>query len=57
LQAELLSKLKDGAAARAVYQHALSFIKDKNPSLEKNFVKNIGFGVSRYDGILISGAN
>lgn len=34
---------------RGVYQHALSFIKDRKPSLEKNFVKSIGFGVSRYD--------
>lgn len=49
LQTDLLSKLKDGAAVRGIYQHALSFIKDKKPSLEKNFVKNLGFGVSRYD--------
>jgi nucleosome binding factor SPN SPT16 subunit len=42
-------KLKDGAVVRGIYQHALSFIKDKKPSLEKNFVKSIGFGVSRYD--------
>jgi len=46
LQAELLTKMKDGAFARDIYQHAASFIKKQKPELEKNFVKNIGFGVS-----------
>ncbi len=46
LQAELLSFIKDGVVARDAYQHAVSFIKQKNPDLEKHFVKNIGFGVS-----------
>ncbi|KAJ3572801.1 hypothetical protein NP233_g2845 [Leucocoprinus birnbaumii] len=44
LQAELLSFIKDGVVARDAYQHALSFIRQKNPNLEKNFVKNLGFG-------------
>lgn len=47
LQTELLDKLQDGVAARDVYQHAISRIKEKKPELEKNFVKNVGFGVSR----------
>ena len=46
LQAELLHKLKDGVVARDVYLHALSYIKEKKPELEKHFVKNIGFAVS-----------
>ncbi|ETW85685.1 hypothetical protein HETIRDRAFT_424855 [Heterobasidion irregulare TC 32-1] len=45
LQTELLSKMKDGVTARDVYQHALAFIKKKNPDLEKHFVKNVGFGM------------
>jgi hypothetical protein len=49
LQAELLTVMKDGVTARDVYQHAISFIRDKKPDLEKNFVKNIGFGVCQLD--------
>lgn len=45
LQQELLSKMKHGAVARDVYNHAISFIKERKPELEKHFVKNIGFGV------------
>jgi nucleosome binding factor SPN SPT16 subunit len=46
LQAEILQKMKDGAVARDLYQHALSYVKKHKPDLEKHFVKNIGFGVS-----------
>ncbi|KAF8078147.1 FACT complex subunit SPT16 [Lyophyllum atratum] len=45
LQAELLSIIKDGVSARDVYQHALSFVKKKDPDLERHFVKNVGFGM------------
>jgi nucleosome binding factor SPN SPT16 subunit len=45
LQAELLSTIKDGVSAREVYQHAVSYIKNRKPELEKHFVKNVGFGV------------
>jgi len=45
LQTELLSYIKDGVTTRDVYQHALNFIKEKKPDLEKYFVKNIGFSV------------
>jgi nucleosome binding factor SPN SPT16 subunit len=38
--------MKDGAVARDLYQHALSYVKKHKLELEKNFVKNIGFGVS-----------
>lgn len=40
-----MEKLQDGVTARDVYQHAISYIREKKPELEKNFVKNIGFGV------------
>jgi len=45
LQAELVSFIKDGVLARDVYQHAVAFVKAKQPDLEKSFVKNIGFSV------------
>ncbi|KAF8275222.1 FACT complex subunit SPT16 [Lactarius quietus] len=44
LQAEILQRMKDGAVARDLYQHALSYVKKHKPDLEKHFVKNIGFG-------------
>lgn len=46
LQTELLSFMKDGVSCRDVYQHAVDFVKQKNPDLEKAFVKNLGFSVS-----------
>jgi len=42
----MLSFIKPGVIARDVYQHAVEFVKEKAPQLEKNFVKNLGFGVS-----------
>lgn len=41
----MLSFMKPGIVAKDVYQHALDFVKEKSPQLEKNFVKNVGFGV------------
>ena len=38
--------MKDGAVTKDVYMHALTYIREKKPELEKHFVKNIGFGVS-----------
>jgi nucleosome binding factor SPN SPT16 subunit len=46
LQIEMLAALKDGTIARDAYHHALKYVREKKPELEKNFVKNIGFGVS-----------
>ncbi|KAJ7582567.1 FACT complex subunit SPT16 [Mycena floridula] len=60
LQVELLTIIKHGAIARDVYLHALSYIQDKMPDLEKNFVKNLGFGtgVELRDSVyLLSGKN
>ncbi|QRV75255.1 SPT16-general chromatin factor (subunit of the heterodimeric FACT complex) [Ceratobasidium sp. AG-Ba] len=45
LQSELLSKLRDGTPAKDVYAHAMSYIKQKKPELEKHFAKNVGFGM------------
>lgn len=45
LQTELLTVLKDGAVARDVYQHALAYVRERKPELEKHFAKNIGHGV------------
>jgi hypothetical protein len=67
LQKEILTKIKDGVSARDVYLEALAYVKEKNPDIEKNFVKNLGFGVfvislqflhtlrSTLDGLGISG--
>ncbi|KAI0273829.1 FACT complex subunit SPT16 [Gloeopeniophorella convolvens] len=44
LQTEVLQRMKDGVVARDLYQYALSYVKKHKPDLEKNFVKNIGFG-------------
>ncbi|KIP09266.1 hypothetical protein PHLGIDRAFT_103069 [Phlebiopsis gigantea 11061_1 CR5-6] len=60
LQADLLPLMKDGATARDAYQHALAFIKDKKPELEKNFVKTIGHGMGlefRDSAYLLSAKN
>ncbi|CAK5279482.1 unnamed protein product [Mycena citricolor] len=45
LQQELLQKIKHGVTTRDVYNLALSYVKEHNPELEKNFQKNIGFGM------------
>ncbi|KAG9104453.1 FACT complex subunit spt16 [Ceratobasidium sp. 370] len=45
LQSELLSKLRDGTPAKDVYTHAVSYIKQKKPDLEKHFAKSVGFGM------------
>ncbi|KAL1669350.1 FACT complex subunit-domain-containing protein [Schizophyllum commune] len=60
LQNELLSKIGDGVVAKDVYQHALDYVRDKSPDLEKNFVKNVGFSMGiefRDPTFLLSGKN
>ena len=47
MQHELLTKMRDGVTAKDVYAAAVDYVKGRKPELEKNFVKNIGFGVSR----------
>jgi nucleosome binding factor SPN SPT16 subunit len=46
LQEEMLSFIKAGISVRDLYQHAVSYVTEKKPELEKDFVKNIGFAVS-----------
>jgi nucleosome binding factor SPN SPT16 subunit len=48
MQSEMLKEIKDGVTAREVYQRALDIVKKEKPELEKNFVKNVGFGVSDF---------
>ncbi|TFK67901.1 FACT complex subunit SPT16 [Pluteus cervinus] len=45
LQSELLSFVKAGVSCRDVYQHALSYVKDHKPELEKDFIKAVGWGM------------
>ena len=40
--------MTNGATARDVYNHALSYVREKKPELEKHFVKNIGHVVSLF---------
>ncbi|KAJ7672803.1 FACT complex subunit-domain-containing protein [Mycena olivaceomarginata] len=44
LQQEMLTKIKPKISTRDFYHAALAFVKEKKPELEKNFMKNIGFG-------------
>lgn len=41
----VLKEIRDGVVAKDVYAKALSVIKSKKPELEKNFLKNVGWGV------------
>lgn len=38
--------MKDGKTLRDVYQFALEYVREKQPDLEKSFVKNLGSGAS-----------
>lgn len=53
LQSELLTKIRDGAIAREVYQRALVFVMEKKPELEQHFVKNVGHGVRIFPAIWV----
>ncbi|GJJ12499.1 hypothetical protein Clacol_006742 [Clathrus columnatus] len=44
LQTELLNFMHDSVPARDVYNHALGYVREKKPDLEKYFLKSIGFG-------------
>ncbi|KAI8985467.1 FACT complex subunit spt16 [Pilobolus umbonatus] len=45
VQNRVLDSLRDGVKIREVYQKAITLIKQKRPDLEKNFTKNVGFGM------------
>ena len=45
--------MKDGVAARDVYLHAVDFVRERKPELEKHFAKTVGFGVSSSDQVYL----
>ncbi|KAI9251558.1 FACT complex subunit-domain-containing protein [Sporodiniella umbellata] len=45
VQNKVLDSIKEGAKIRDIYQKALSHVRSKRPDLEKNFTKNVGFGM------------
>jgi len=54
----VLKTIKDGAIAKDVYSKALNLLKSKKPELEKNFLKNVGYGIgteNRDGTLLLSG--
>lgn len=58
---EVIKTIRDGVPTKDVYAKALSIIKSsKKPELEKNFPKNVGYGVgieSKDSTLLLSGKN
>jgi nucleosome binding factor SPN SPT16 subunit len=42
---DVVGRMKEGAIARDVWNHALAIVKQKKPELEGNFVKNLGHAV------------
>ncbi|KAF2202190.1 SPT16-domain-containing protein [Delitschia confertaspora ATCC 74209] len=56
----VLKSIKDGAVAKDVYNKALNLLKSKKPDLEKNFLKNVGYGIGTENKdatLLLSGKN
>ncbi|KAJ9660356.1 FACT complex subunit spt16 [Coniosporium apollinis] len=54
----VLRTIKDGVAAKEVYNKALGVLRAKKPELEKHFPKNVGYGIgieSRDGTLIISG--
>lgn len=45
VQNKVLDSIKDGVKIKDVYGKAMALIKSKRPDLEKNFTKNVGFGM------------
>lgn len=41
----IIKEIRDGVAAKDIYNKAMGLIKSKKPELEKNFLKNVGYGV------------
>ena len=41
----VIKSCRDGIAAKDIYSKALEMVKSKKPELEKNFVKNVGYGI------------
>jgi nucleosome binding factor SPN SPT16 subunit len=45
LHETILSTIRDGITGKEVYAKAFGLLKQKNPSLEKHFLKNVGYGI------------
>ncbi|KFA67899.1 hypothetical protein S40285_04075 [Stachybotrys chlorohalonatus IBT 40285] len=41
----IIKEIRDGMAAKDVYNKALGIVKSKKPELEKHFLKNVGWGI------------
>jgi nucleosome binding factor SPN SPT16 subunit len=56
----IVKSIKDGVVAKDVYNKALAHLKAKKPELEKNFPKNVGYGIgteNKDQSLLLSGKN
>ncbi|RCI02345.1 FACT complex subunit spt16, partial [Rhizopus stolonifer] len=45
VQNKILDNIKEGVKIRDIYQKAVAHVRSKRPDLEKNFTKNVGFGM------------
>ncbi|EIE81524.1 hypothetical protein RO3G_06229 [Rhizopus delemar RA 99-880] len=45
VQNKVLDSIHDGVKIGDVYQKAIAYVRAKRPDLEKNFTKNVGFGM------------
>ena len=55
-----IKSIKDGVVAKDVYNKALAHLKSKKPEWEKNFPKNVGYGIgveNKDSTLLLSGKN
>ncbi|KAF2488992.1 SPT16-domain-containing protein [Lophium mytilinum] len=56
----VLHSMKDGVVAKDIYNKALNLLKSKKPDLEKNFFKNVGYGIgieNKDNTLLLSSKN
>jgi nucleosome binding factor SPN SPT16 subunit len=56
----VIKSIKDGVVAKDVYNKALAHLKSKKPEWEKNFPKNVGYGIgieNKDTSLLLSGKN
>jgi nucleosome binding factor SPN SPT16 subunit len=51
----VMKEIRDGAAAKDIYNKAIALVKSKKPDLEKHFLKNVGagIGIETRDGTLV----
>ncbi|KAF3308296.1 FACT complex subunit spt16 [Orbilia oligospora] len=56
----IISTLRDGVTCKDVYSKALNLVKSQHPELEKNFFRNVGYGInmeSRDSTLILNGKN